>query len=83
MPERTSGRIVRLGVTTHFKDEQPSTTSRQLLEEGVDVFIRFNEGLAILKKVVGVEKQKNLYLYRPLVSEADCVQTERDRKSVV
>jgi site-specific DNA-methyltransferase (adenine-specific) len=42
-------------VTTHFKDEPPSTTNRQLLEEGVDVFIRFNEGLAILKKVVGVE----------------------------
>ncbi len=42
-------------VTTHFKDEPPSTTSRQLLEEGVDVFIRFNEGLAILKKVVAVE----------------------------
>ena len=42
-------------VTTHFKDEPLSTTSRQLLEEGVDVFIRFNEGLAILKKVVGVE----------------------------
>ena len=42
-------------VTTHFKDEPLSTMSRQLLEEGVDVFIRFNEGLAILKKVVGVE----------------------------
>ncbi|HEV3279899.1 MAG TPA: Eco57I restriction-modification methylase domain-containing protein [Terriglobia bacterium] len=42
-------------VTTHFKDEPLSTTSRQLLEEGVDVFIRFNEGLAILKKVVAVE----------------------------
>jgi hypothetical protein len=42
-------------VTTHFKDEAPSTTNRQLLEEGVDVFIRFNEGLAILKKVVAVE----------------------------
>ena len=42
-------------VTTHFKDEPPSTTSRQLLEEGMDVFIRFNEGLAILKKVVAVE----------------------------
>ena len=42
-------------VATHFKDEPLSTTSRQLLEEGVDVFIRFNEGLAILKKVVGVE----------------------------
>ena len=30
------------------------------------------------KKVVGVEKQKNLYLYRPLVSEADCVRTESE-----
>uniref|UniRef100_A0A7V4XUT7 site-specific DNA-methyltransferase (adenine-specific) n=1 Tax=Acidobacterium capsulatum TaxID=33075 RepID=A0A7V4XUT7_9BACT len=45
----------RCRVTTHFKEETPSTTSRQLLEEGVDVFIRFNEGLAILKKVVAVE----------------------------
>jgi BlaI family penicillinase repressor len=30
------------------------------------------------KKALGVEKQKNLYLYRPLVSEADCVRTESD-----
>jgi BlaI family transcriptional regulator, penicillinase repressor len=30
------------------------------------------------KKALGVEKQKNLYLYRPLVSEADCVKTESD-----
>jgi BlaI family transcriptional regulator, penicillinase repressor len=30
------------------------------------------------KKAVGVEKQKNLYLYRPLVSEADCVQVESE-----
>lgn len=42
-------------VTTHFKDVQPSTSSRQLLEKGLDVFIRFNEGLSILKKVVAVE----------------------------
>lgn len=42
-------------VTTHFKDWPDSTASRQLLEEGVDVFIRFNEGLSILKKVVAVE----------------------------
>lgn len=42
-------------VTTHFKDWPVSTTSRRLLEEGVDVFIRFNEGLSILKKVVAVE----------------------------
>jgi site-specific DNA-methyltransferase (adenine-specific) len=44
-------------VTTQYKDEEPSITSRQLLEEGVDVFIRFNEGLAILKKVVAVESK--------------------------
>jgi len=45
-------------VTTHFKDDPPSTASRQLCEEGVDVFIRFNEGLSILKKVVAVESEK-------------------------
>lgn len=42
-------------VTTYFKDEAPSTATRPLLEEGADVFIRFNEGLSILKKVVAVE----------------------------
>ncbi|MDB6066100.1 MAG: hypothetical protein JWR26_2308 [Pedosphaera sp.] len=30
------------------------------------------------KKAVAVEKQKNLYLYRPLASEADCVRTESE-----
>jgi Eco57I restriction-modification methylase len=42
-------------VTTHFKDESPSTSTRPLLEEGADVFVRFNDGLSILKKVVAVE----------------------------
>lgn len=42
-------------VATHFKDWPVSTTTRPLLEEGADVFIRFNEGLSILKKVVAVE----------------------------
>ena len=42
-------------VTTHFKDWPVSTATRPLLEEGADVFIRFNEGLSILKKVVAVE----------------------------
>ena len=42
-------------VTTHFKDWHDSTASRQLLEEGADVFIRFNEGVSILKKVAFVE----------------------------
>jgi site-specific DNA-methyltransferase (adenine-specific) len=42
-------------VSTHFKDWPVSTATRPLLEKGADVFIRFNEGLSILKKVVAVE----------------------------
>ena len=42
-------------VTTHFKDWPVSTAVRPLLEEGADVFIRFNEGLSILKKVIAAE----------------------------
>ena len=42
-------------VSTHFKDWPVSTSTRSLLEEGADVFIRFNEGLSILKKVAAVE----------------------------
>ena len=42
-------------VSTHFKDWPVSTASRSLLEKGADVFIRFNEGLSILKKVVALE----------------------------
>lgn len=45
-------------VTTHYKDWPVSTASRPLLERGVDVFIRFNEGLSILKKVVAAENGK-------------------------
>lgn len=52
-------------VTTHFKDWPVSTTNRPLLENGVDVFIRFNEGLAILKKVVAVESGKSQSLSLP------------------
>ncbi len=39
-------------VATYFKDWPVSTATRPLLEPGADVFIRFNEGLSILKKVV-------------------------------
>jgi site-specific DNA-methyltransferase (adenine-specific) len=42
-------------VTTHFKDWPATTVTRPLLEPGADVFVRFNEGLSILKKVVAVE----------------------------
>ncbi|MBN2499441.1 MAG: Eco57I restriction-modification methylase domain-containing protein [Anaerolineales bacterium] len=42
-------------VTTHFKDWPVSTAIRPLQEEGLDVFVRFNEGMSILKKVVAIE----------------------------
>ena len=42
-------------VTTHFKDWPVSTATRSLLEDGADVFIRFNEGLSVLKKVMAIE----------------------------
>lgn len=41
--------------STHFKDWPVSIATRRLLENGLDVFIRFNEGLSILKKVMAVE----------------------------
>jgi len=52
-------------VTTHFKDWPVSTATRPLLEEGVDVFIRFNEGLSILKKVAAVESGETNSLSLP------------------
>lgn len=44
-------------VSTHFKDWPVSTANRPLLEDGADVFIRFNEGVSILKKVVSYEEE--------------------------
>ena len=52
-------------VSTHFKDWPVSTAIRPLLEEGADVFIRFNEGLSILKKVVAVESGQSASLLLP------------------
>lgn len=52
-------------VATHFKDWPVSTTSRLLLEKGADVFIRFNEGLSILKKVASVETGQSESLLLP------------------
>jgi site-specific DNA-methyltransferase (adenine-specific) len=52
-------------VATHFKDWPVSVSTRPLLEEGVDVFIRFNEGLAILKKVVSIETGESQSLSLP------------------
>lgn len=52
-------------VTTRFKDWPVSTATRRLLEKGADVFIRFNEGLSILKKVVSVESGQSETLVLP------------------
>ncbi len=52
-------------VSTHFKDWPVSTANRSLLEQGADVFIRFNEGLSILKKVMAVESEKSDSLLPP------------------
>ncbi len=64
-------------VTTHFKDEPPSTASRSLLEQGVDVFIRFNEGLSILKKVTAVETGQSDSLLLPASKRFDRLVSSR------
>jgi hypothetical protein len=42
-------------ISTQYKRQQVSTATRPLLEKGADVFIRFNEALPIVKKVMSVE----------------------------
>jgi len=64
-------------VSTHFKDDPPSISNRQLLEEGVDVFIRFNEGLSILKKVVAVERGDTSSLSLPEAKRFDRLVSSR------
>ncbi len=54
-------------VTTNLKDWATSTQTRPLLEEGADVFIRFNQGVSILRKVQQVEKD-NFSSFESLVS---------------
>lgn len=53
-------------VTTHYKDELPSIATRSLLENGADVFIRFNQGLSILKKVAAIETGSDKSLELPV-----------------
>lgn len=58
-------------VTTHFKDWPVSTQTRALMENGADVFIRFNEGLSILQKVSAVETGQTESLELPTSQRFD------------
>mgnify|MGYP005851032099 CR=1 FL=1 len=51
--DRDNPGLVR--VTTHYKGGAGDPIERPLLEPGVDVFIRYNEALPILKKVIATE----------------------------
>lgn len=42
-------------ISTNFKEWPVSKSTRPLLENGVEIFLRFNEGVSILKKVMQVE----------------------------
>ena len=64
-------------VATHFKDWPVSTASRRLLENGADVFIRFNEGLSILKKVVEHETKQSISVELPKKKRFDQLVSSR------
>lgn len=52
-------------VATHFKDWAVSERTRPLLENGADIFIRFNEGVSILRKVITRETGQSEVLSLP------------------
>ncbi|NJB86158.1 site-specific DNA-methyltransferase (adenine-specific) [Lewinella marina] len=55
----------RCRIRTHYKDWPVSEASRSLIEEGADIFLRFNEGVSILKKVISVESGNDEFLALP------------------
>jgi site-specific DNA-methyltransferase (adenine-specific) len=64
-------------VSTHFKDWPESTRVRPLLEPGAEVFIRFNEGVSILQKVITVETGSAQPLALPSGSRFDALVSSR------
>jgi hypothetical protein len=52
-------------VATHFKNWPVSIATRPLLENGADVFIRFNEAISILRKIIAVESMDSGSLSLP------------------
>jgi adenine-specific DNA methylase len=69
-------------VTTHFKDAEPSTTTRPLLEKGAEVFIRFNQGLTALKKVAAIETGSGASLALPEEAFWACFNLQRQGQSL-
>jgi hypothetical protein len=53
-------------VTTMGGDGSVSVASRKLLEDGLDIFIRFNEAIEVIKKVVSTEMPNASTLSLPL-----------------
>lgn len=64
-------------VSTHFKDWPVSTATRPLLEDGAAVFVRFNEGLSILKKVIAQENKDSDSVVLPADSRFDTLVSSR------
>ena len=52
-------------ISTNFKDWPVSEATRPLLENGVEIFVRFNDGVSILKKVMQVETGQDETLVLP------------------
>jgi site-specific DNA-methyltransferase (adenine-specific) len=57
--------LPQLRKSYHFKDWPVSTSTRPLLEKGTDIFIRFNEGVSILRKVIARETGQDEVLALP------------------
>lgn len=64
-------------VSTHFKDWPVSTATRPLVETGADVFIRFNEGVSILKKVTDYETGASGSVELPVNKKFDALVSSR------
>ena len=64
-------------VATHFKDWPVSEATRPLLEEGADIFIRLNEGVSILRKVIAQETGQNQVLSLPEARRFDRLVSSR------
>lgn len=64
-------------VTTHYGIKEPSEASRPLLEDGVDVFIRFNEAVPVLKKVMAIENGSDAELSLPASKKFEALVSSR------